>query len=362
MLFVQYLLLASLKVAVQAAGAAESTPELRAFLAGDFRWHSTPAILSAIVRPDDPCVSVKDPTVVRDDGRWHLFSTIRSAKRTHQIEYLNFTDWSAAASAPRHILTVSTGYFCAPQVFRYTPHNKWYLIYQGSDPSRKPSLQPVYSTSTNLADPGSWTAPRLLFASQPTNVTGWIDFWVICDAAKAHLFFTSNDGRMWRSETPRAEFPGGWSGPTVVLKDDIFEASHTYRLSGLGQYLTLVEAQGEGGRRYYKAYLADRLEGNWRPLAGTAAKPFASHANVAFDSGRWTDSISHGELLRSGSDEYLDVDPAHLRFLYQGVSDLNRQGKPYGRIPWELGLLEPISLTARPVPAGGTPSDRPPRR
>ena len=45
--------------------------------------------------------------------------------------------------------------------------------------------------------------------------------------------------------------------PQIVLRDDIFEASHTYRLRGLNKYLTVVEAQG-GSRRYYKAYLAER--------------------------------------------------------------------------------------------------------
>lgn len=50
--------------------------------------------------------------------------------------------------------------------------------------------------------------------------------------------------------------------------DDLFEASYTYRLQGTGRYLTVVEAQA-GSRRYYKAYLADRLDGTWTPLAGT---------------------------------------------------------------------------------------------
>jgi hypothetical protein len=144
---------------------------------------------------------------------------------------------------------------------------------------------------------------------------------------------------MWRAETALADFPGGWSRPAIVLRGDIFEASHTYRLKGLDKYLTLVEAQA-GGRRYYKAYLADRLDGQWRPLADTLQRPFAAPGNVRFDGQPWTDSFSHGELLRSGSDERIEVDPVRLRFLYQGVSDPAKQGKPYGQIPWKLGLLE----------------------
>src|SRR5438105_6827864 len=66
---------------------------------------------------------------------------------------------------------------------------------------------------------------------------------MICDDSKAHLFFTSNNGLMWRAETPLSEFPSGWSRPVIVLRGDIFEASHTYRLKGENKFLTIVEAQ-----------------------------------------------------------------------------------------------------------------------
>ena len=56
-------------------------------------------------------------------------------------------------------------------------------------------------------------------------------------------------------------------------------------------------------------------------LAASANRPFAGPGNVRFEGNRWTDSISHGELLRAGYDEHLEVDPARLRFVFQGVSD-----------------------------------------
>jgi hypothetical protein len=322
------------------AGKAHRHQDAEAIRTGHFQWIATDPLVAPAERPEDPCHAIKDPTVVWHDGRWHLFCTIRSRHRTHQIEYLSFTDWNHADQAERHVLTLTDGYFCAPEVFYFRPHQKWYLIYQVAEPSRKPALQPAFSTTENLGDPGSWTKPTLLFEQPPENVTKWIDFWVICDEEKAHLFFTSPDGRMWRSETSLAAFPGGWDQPRVVLQGDIFEASHTYRLQGQDRYLTVVEAQGDGGRRYYKAFLADRLDGKWSPLAATAEQPFAGPSNVRFRGDRWTGSISHGELLRAGCDEHLEVDPANLRFLFQGVRDEDRRGKPYGEIPWRLGLLE----------------------
>jgi hypothetical protein len=309
-------------------------------LSESFRWNVGAPVLSPASRPDR-CYSVKDPTIVRFQNRWHLFCTIRSEKRTHQIEYLSFRDWADANKATRHVLTVSTGYFCAPQVFYFRPHEKWYLVYQANESSRKPSLQPVFSTSTNIAEPASWSAPQLMFKEHPANVKMWIDFWVICDESNAHLFFTSLDGRMWRSEAQLGDFPFGWSEPAVVLEGDIFEASHAYRLHGANKFLTLVEAQADG-RRYYKAYIADRLDGEWKPLAASKERPFASPVNVRDRGEHWTDSFSHGELLRLGYDERLEVDPGNLRFLFQGVTDERKAGKPYGQIPWQLGILEPM--------------------
>ena len=305
----------------------------------DFQGRASQPLVSPAKRDSDPCHAIKDPTVVFDGGKWHIFATIRSQKRTHQIEYLSFTDWAAADKAERHVLKISDGYFCAPQVFYFTPHRKWYLIFQTSDKTRKPELQPAFSTNDKLDDPAGWTKPTLLYEKQPA-VSRWIDFWVICDDAKAYLFFTSLDGKMWQSEAKLADFPHGWSDPKVALEGDIFEASHTYKLKGRDEYLTIVEAQGPGGSRYYKAYTSATLDGEWKPLAASAQRPFASAANVTFRGEKWTGSISHGELLRSGSDEKLEVDPGRLKFLFQGVSDADRAGKAYGQIPWRLGLLE----------------------
>jgi hypothetical protein len=58
------------------------------------------------------------------------------------------------------------------------------------------------------------------------------------------------------------------------------------------------------------------------------------------DGARWSDSVSHGELLRAVYDEKMEVHPATLHFLYQGVADRDRAGKEYGEIPWRLGILE----------------------
>lgn len=306
---------------------------------GRFSWRASGPLID--VGPgrvgDDPIISIKDPTVVFQDGRWHVFATVRMNSGKVDMQYLNFADWSQASAAPRHILALHDQYNCAPQVFYFTPHKKWYLVYQFADKTRVPPFGPCFSTTDNLADPKSWTKPAPMVTNAPAKPK-WLDFWVICDAEKAHLFYTSLDGHMWRRETRKADFPFGWSEQQLAIRADIFEASHTYKLKGSGRYLTLIEAQGDR-RRYFKAYVADRLEGSWKALADSLGRPFAAHGNVRQDR-EWTANISHGELLRAGVDETMEVDPANLRFLFQGASDPEYRGHRYADIPWRLGMLE----------------------
>ena len=105
--------------------------------------------------------------------------------------------------------------------------------------------------------------------------------------------------------------------------------------------LTIIE---ENGRRYYKAYLADRLDGEWTPVADTAEKPFAGWKNIRPAPGvePWTDNVSHGELIRDGYDQTLTVDPDNLRLVFQGMLDKDKSGKGYGQFQWRIGMLTPV--------------------
>jgi hypothetical protein len=321
------------------AGTRAADP-LADFDAGRFTWRASGPLID--VGPGrtapDPHVSIKDPTFVFHENAWHLFATLRRKSGQVDIEYLSFPDWPRANAAPRHLLALHDQYYCAPQVFYFTPHQKWYLVYQLADKNRTPAFGPCCSTSPRLGDPQAWSRPQPMVTNAPPQPK-WLDFWVICDERKAHLFYTSLDGNLWRRETAKSAFPLGWSEPQLALHADLFEASHTYRLQGRRQYLTLVEAQG-GNRRYYKAWLADRLEGPWKGLADTLDHAFAASASVRQEPA-WATSISHGELVRTGCDEYLEVDPARLRFIFQGCNDAEYRGQGYGGIPWRLGLLEP---------------------
>ena len=326
-------------------------------LAGNFRWVVTQPVLAINPErlppsPDNPWHAVKDPSIVRYRGRWHLFCSLRKQRGQNglppgyvRIGYMSFIDWKEASQSQWHLLDLGMDYHGAPQVFYFTPQKKWFLVYQLEDRYKNIPYGPHYSTTDDIMDPTSWAPPKPFYSQKPSNMEGFfgLDYWVICDDEKAYLFFTTCDGRMWRAETGLKDFPNGFGRPEVVLHANIFEASHTYKLKGLNKYLTLIEAKGcSWGRvyRYYKAYISNALDGNWNELAASTKKPFAGEKNVEAIGPRWACNFGHGELLRTGYDEKFEADPQNLRFLFQGA------GKSLNNPAYRLGLLEP----ARAIP------------
>jgi len=305
-------------------------------------WEYSAPLIAPEVRDSNPSQAQKDPSVVFYGGKWHVFMTVKLPGRS-AVEYCSFSTWEAANASPRTLLKVSdSNYYCAPQVFYFRPHQKWYLIYQMGVPGAD-KMWVAYSTTADIADPQSWTRalPILDGGKDDPRKVGGLDYWIICDAQRAYLFLTSLDGRMWRLWTRLEVFPRGFGHCELALEAKVFEASHTYKLKGLDKYLTVIE---ENGRRYYKAYLADRLDGEWAALADTADRPFAGWKNIRPAAGvePWTDNISHGELVRDGWDETLTVDPGNLQFIFQGMWDKDKSGRAYGQFQWRIGMLTPI--------------------
>jgi endo-1,4-beta-xylanase len=306
-----------------------------------FEWKSS----EPLIRPPADAkqiFGVKDPSIVYHDNRYHVFLTT-AGTTGWGIAYTSFASWEEAPKAPLFMLDkspIGPGYRAAPQVFYFAPQKLWYLIYQGGDP--------LYSTTQDINDPRSWTAPKPFYASVPDIVkdakghAAWLDFWNICDDRKCHLFFTDDGGSFFRAETTVERFPQGFSTPVVAMKEkreDLFEASNTYKIAGTTQYLTLVEAMQPSGR-YFRAWTADRLDGEWRPVAGAAMNMFAGAENVKFNGRIWSEGVSHGELVRDGIDQTLTIDPCKpLRFLYQGLDMEKGKHYEYIELPYRLGLI-----------------------
>jgi hypothetical protein len=329
-------------------GGTGGAPPLDTGLPASFKWTSPGPLITAKQDATHPIVSVKDPTVVQVDGRWHVFATTANTAGAWSIVYLTFTDWAQADAAPLYYLDNNPpglgGYHAAPQVFFFAPQNKWYLVFQ--------SGQPQYSTNDDITKPEAWSRPTDFFpGGEPPGVTAnkgngfWLDFFVICDDANCHLFFADDDGELFRSQTKVGDFPNGFGDAVVAIqgvKETVFEGDMTYHIKGKDAYLTLVEAFGPTGNRFFRSFVSPTLDGVWTPLAADWTNPFAGKTNVTFTGGAWTADISHGELIRNGYDQKLEIDPTNLQLLYQGA-DPASTSLEYSQIPWKLSLLSQVT-------------------
>lgn len=333
---------ALISVSVINIGHAKEPEQVAASFRVPAMWEYSAPLIAPEEREQDRSRAQKDPTVVFHDGQWHVFMTVKLPGRS-AIEHCAFRDWNEAQNAKRTILPISdSDYYCAPQVFYFEPHKKWYLVYQKGVPGQK-WMWVACSTTEDITDPLSWTPaqPMLDGGENDPREVGGLDYWIICDDERAWLFFTSLDGRMWRLWTTLDQFPHGFRDCRLALHAEVFEASHTYRLQGRKQYLTIIEQKGQ---RYFKAYVADRLDGEWTPVADSAASPFAGWKNIRPAAGvtAWTDNVSHGELIRVGIDQTLTIDPDNLRFVFQGMLQRHKEGKGYGAFSWRIGMLTPV--------------------
>ena len=324
----------------QDSRAEEATSEaLESPIKTPLKWECSGVLVRPVSDDTHKIVSVKDPTVVQYDGLWHIYATAYSTSaRTWSMVYLNFKDWADAPQAKLTYIDVNPslrGYHCAPHLFYFAPHEKWYLIFQ--------SQQPQYCTTDDISKPETWTAPKNFFSRMTRSAPRLpIDYHIICDSTHAYLFFTGDNGRFYRCRTKIEDFPQGMSDPEIAIedsRDNLFEGSMTYKIKGTNTYLTMIEALSPA--RYYRAWISDDLNGQWKPLAGADSweSPFAGINNVTFADGvePWTRDISHGELLRCNYDQTPTIDPENLRFLFQGRDP--QSGGNYSLLPYRLGLL-----------------------
>lgn len=315
-----------------------------------FSWTSSAPLILPQAAPGRASYAVKDPSIVHAGGKYHVFMTTAGSDGWG-LAYTSFEKWSDARTAkivPLAQSPMGPGYRAAPQVLYFAPQKTWYLIYQGPDP--------LYSTSKDVGDPLSWSAPKPLFAAAPDIVkppqgNGWLDFWVICDEAKCYLFNTDDHGRLLRSETTIGQFPNGFHNTVAVMSEkteDLFEASNTYRIAGSQTYITLVEAISPKGR-YFRIWKSNGLGGKWEPFSSAPMNTFASRDNVEQ---LWSEGISHGEMIRTNPDQTMTIDPCRpLEYLFQG-NDPAVRVDDYIKIPYQLGVItakgeNPVSSLCR---------------
>ena len=98
----------------------------------------------------------------------------------------------------------------------------------------------------------------------------------------------------------------------------------------------MIYELNEGGGRSFGLAKSEALAGTWKKVTDR----YATGGQLEY-SGRahaWTDIVSHGEVLRSGYNEYMEYDPHGCRWLIQGILKKDMKG-PYPALPWKLGVM-----------------------
>lgn len=318
-------------------------------------------------------ISVKDPSIVFYNGKYHMFYTSKATYETRDkssyldkngsgLGYVAAESLEKLYEAKRYNLSeIQKSVIVAPQVFYFEPQKLWYIIAQTTSEG-KPNLQPIYMTNPDIENVNGWSKLEIL-KTQKTNNGFWIDFWVICDDRNAHLFYTDHEGSLFRFECPIIEFPGGFKSvkeETVLTERGenekgrwrLHEASHIYYVKKFNKYLNLLEAvyphptrknYWDSRNRFVFAMVADKLEGPWVRVESNLNEFIGDPANLYNEDGSKSvfDQVSHPELIRAGYNQKLEINDFNLQLIFQAFdADTMNSDYDYNYLPWKLMVMK----------------------
>ncbi len=311
-------------------------------------------------------VAVKDPSIVFYDGKYHVFYTSKNLKDNKYgvgCGYVAAESFEKLADAKRYNLSeILDANIIAPQVFYFEPQKLWYMFAHRYDRSKKPNLTPIYLTNTDINNPNGWSKSQDLHTGK-SNDAFWIDFWVICDDVKAHLFYSDQKGSVLRMECSLENFPEGFAkskekialtvtGENETGKWIVFEAEHVFYAKKQNLYLIQLECgyfdkyhnhHGDARTRFMIAMVADKLEGPWRRVENSENEFFAEAKNLFNEDGTKSkySQVSHPEFIRSGYDQKLEIDDLdNIKMLFQSFdSSETPDSYDYNELPWEMAVM-----------------------
>jgi hypothetical protein len=131
------------------------------------------------------------------------------------------------------------------------------------------------------------------------------------------------------------DFPRGFGNSRKVFSG-VHEAVHIYKVKGRTEFHLFYETSGADGLRGYGLAAAQHLLGPWSRITDD----FANGDRLRYQnhSEKWTEEVSHGEMVRSAHNQKMEYDPSKPEFLIQGLLTAEHTGT-YPDLPWKLGLI-----------------------
>lgn len=332
------------------------------------KWNIQGTVLSS--RPDHffDNIAVKDPSIVYFQNKYHLFYTTKKKDDTGKIHtgcgYTSAQNIKDLNQSKRYNIDSITGCnIIAPQIFYFKPHKLWYLVGHTNLVENDLSiLKPVYLTNKNIENVYGWTEAKEMKTGKSDD-DFWIDFWVICNDRFAYMFYSNQEGSVYRISCPLKDFPEGFfhSSPEVALHENhlleekawkMFEAVHIYYVKAEKKYLALLEGaykhpvrnnDVDARNRFIFGMTADSLNGDWKRIVRNKNVFLAEARNLFIEDRKNIkySLISHPELIRAGYDQKLEIEDYNLRMLFQTFDSSNTPDSyNYNELPWELVLSQ----------------------
>lgn len=272
---------------------------------------------------------IGEPSLVKHNNEYHLFySSESNSSSTEQmgIFYTSATSIDQLNTSSRFPLFKNG--IRSPQVFYFTPKKRWYLFADS-----KIDNSAVFASNSSIKNTEGWTELRKLELATEIGKS-----YVIADSTDVYLFYSTPEDKLLYRKTEIENFPEGLSDSkeykTVLLgsynnnclSDDIPNIYYSLKDE---KYIALMECKKatKNSGTEIKSFTADSLNGQWTMTSIIDIKKDniynadGSKANIH--------TIKNPEILRSGVNQFMEINGDASKIIYQTNITDNKEGRSF---------------------------------